>query len=58
MTIKQYMVDAFAQEVFKGNQAAICVTDEPLDDQLMQSIAILEMQDGSAGSSRQGGFLT
>lgn len=40
MPIRQYMVDAFAESVFKGNQAAICVTDEPLGERMMQSIAI------------------
>lgn len=37
--MKQYIVDAFAETVFSGNQAAVCVTDAPLPDDLMQKIA-------------------
>lgn len=40
MTIKQYMVDAFADSVFKGNQAAICITKKPLGEDIMQNIAV------------------
>ena len=40
MAIKQYMVDAFAENVFTGNQAAVCITEEPLAEDVMQSIAI------------------
>lgn len=36
--MKQYMVDAFTDEVFHGNQAAICVLDEWLPDDLMMDI--------------------
>jgi PhzF family phenazine biosynthesis protein len=39
-TITQYQVDAFADEVFKGNPASVCVLDEWLDDSLMQNIAM------------------
>ena len=38
--MKQYIVDAFAETVFSGNQAAVCVTETPLPDDLMQKIAI------------------
>ncbi len=38
--MKQYIVDAFTDKVFSGNQAAVCVLDEWPDDDLMQSIAI------------------
>ena len=38
--MKQYIVDAFAETVFSGNQAAVCVTDAPLPDDLMQKIAV------------------
>lgn len=37
--MKQYIVDAFADRVFSGNQAAVCVLDEWPADVLMQSIA-------------------
>lgn len=39
MTITQYMVDAFTDTVFKGNQAAVCCTAKELSAALMQSIA-------------------
>lgn len=34
-----HTVDAFTERPFGGNPAAVCVTPEPLDDALMQSIA-------------------
>lgn len=37
--MKQYIVDAFTDEVFRGNQAAVCVLDRWLPDALMQNIA-------------------
>jgi PhzF family phenazine biosynthesis protein len=37
--MKQYIVDAFTDKVFSGNQAAVCVIDEWPADGLMQSIA-------------------
>jgi PhzF family phenazine biosynthesis protein len=40
MKLKLYQVDAFADQVFKGNPAAICPLDSWLDDALMQSIAV------------------
>ncbi len=40
MKLKLYQVDAFADEVFKGNPAAICPLDQWLDDDLMQAIAV------------------
>ena len=38
--MKQYIVDAFTEKAFSGNQAAVCVTDRWPEDALMQSIAI------------------
>lgn len=38
--MKQYVVDAFAEEVFKGNPAAVCVMEQWLSDDTMQKIAI------------------
>ena len=32
-------VDAFTQERFRGNPAAICILDEPADEHWMQSLA-------------------
>lgn len=37
--MKCYVVDAFADQVFKGNPAAVCVLDKWLPDSLMQNIA-------------------
>jgi PhzF family phenazine biosynthesis protein len=37
--MKYFIVDAFAEELFKGNQAGICVLDKWIDDNLMQNIA-------------------
>ncbi|WMJ72932.1 PhzF family phenazine biosynthesis protein [Cytophagaceae bacterium ABcell3] len=39
MKLTYYHVDAFSSEPFKGNPAAVCVTDKPLDDVVMQKIA-------------------
>lgn len=36
--MKQYVVDAFTDKVFHGNQAAICVLDECLSEELMMNI--------------------
>lgn len=39
MQLLQYQVDAFSNEPFKGNPAAVCPLSEWLPDRLMQSIA-------------------
>lgn len=36
--IKQYVVDAFTDKIFHGNQAAVCVLDEWLSEELMMKI--------------------
>jgi len=36
--MKQYIVDAFTDKVFHGNQAAICVLDQWLDERVMMDI--------------------
>lgn len=38
--MKQYVVDAFTDRIFRGNPAAVCVMDRWLPDTLMQKIAI------------------
>lgn len=38
--LKQYVVDAFTDCVFKGNPAAICILEQWLSDHLMMSITI------------------
>jgi PhzF family phenazine biosynthesis protein len=40
MKIELYQVDAFTDELFHGNPAAICLLDKWLDDNLMQKIAM------------------
>ena len=37
--MKYYIVDAFTDQLFKGNQAGVCLLEEWPDDQLMQEIA-------------------
>ena len=37
--MRQYIVDAFADRVFEGNPAAVCVLDQALDEQTMLAIA-------------------
>jgi PhzF family phenazine biosynthesis protein len=39
LTLTIYVVDAFTDQVFNGNPAAVCLTSEPLDEELMQRIA-------------------
>lgn len=36
---KIYQVDAFTGQAFKGNPAAVCILEEDISDELMQSIA-------------------
>ena len=38
--MKQYVVDAFTNKLFSGNQAAVCVLDKWLPDELMLKITI------------------
>lgn len=38
-SVKYYIADAFAEEIFKGNPAGVCVSDEELPAELMQKIA-------------------
>jgi len=38
--MKYYVVDAFAEKVFGGNPAGVCIMDEPISDVLMQNIAM------------------
>lgn len=39
MKMKIFQVDAFAEELFSGNPAAVCLPDQWPDDELMQKIA-------------------
>lgn len=38
--MKQYIVDAFTNKIFSGNQAAVCVLKNWIEDDLMQNIAV------------------
>ncbi len=38
--MKQYIVDAFSQEIFRGNPAAVCVLEDWLPVETMSSIAL------------------
>lgn len=37
--MKYFIIDAFAENVFQGNQAGVCLLEEPIDSQVMQHIA-------------------
>ena len=37
--MKYYVVDAFTDEIFKGNPAGVCVLNKWIDDDMMQKIA-------------------
>ena len=39
--MKQYITDAFTDELFKGNPAAVCVMDEWISDELMRNMLAL-----------------
>lgn len=52
--IREYVVDAFTEEVFSGNPAAVCVTEEPLSQELMQRIAMENNLSETAFAVREG----
>ncbi|MPM01903.1 putative isomerase YddE [bioreactor metagenome] len=37
--MKYYVIDAFADELFRGNPAGVCIMDRELSDEMMQKIA-------------------
>lgn len=39
LKMKQYVVDAFTDQVFHGKPAAVCVLEKQLPDELMLSIS-------------------
>lgn len=39
MNYPLYIVDAFTNEKFKGNPAAVCIVDEPQSERWMQQVA-------------------
>ncbi len=38
--MKLFQIDSFTEELFKGNPAAVCIVDQPLNDLQMQQIAL------------------
>ncbi|MBT8289451.1 MAG: PhzF family phenazine biosynthesis isomerase, partial [Muriicola sp.] len=38
--LKIYQIDAFAEELFTGNPAAVCILEAWLEEELMQNIAM------------------
>ncbi len=52
--MKQYIVDAFTDRLFSGNQAAVCVTDRWPEDSLMQQIAVENHFSETAFAVREG----
>ena len=52
--MKQYVIDAFANHVFEGNPAAVCIMDAWLPDITMQSIAIENNLSETAFAVREG----
>ncbi len=40
--IRQYIADAFTDKAFQGNQAAVCVMDSWISEELMMKIAMEE----------------
>lgn len=52
--MKYYVVDAFADKVFSGNPAGVCVVENQLDELLMQSIASENNLSETAFVSRKG----
>lgn len=58
MNLKQYVVDAFTDTVFKGNPAAVCILDQVLSDGLMQRIAAENNLSETAFAGREGNHYT
>ena len=54
--MKYYVVDAFTDELFKGNQAGVCLVEEPLGADLMQSIAAENNLSETAFVERRDGY--
>ena len=38
--MKYYIIDSFADEVFKGNPTAVCILEKNISHKLMQNIAM------------------
>ncbi len=61
--MQYFIVDAFADQLFQGNQAGVCLLEEWLDAELLQSIAaetsmlriVVSADGGGAGGGAGGG---
>ncbi|MCI8501110.1 MAG: PhzF family phenazine biosynthesis protein [Oscillospiraceae bacterium] len=53
--MRQYIVDAFTDELFKGNTAAVCILDRWIDDLLMQNVAKENNFSETAFAVKEGG---
>jgi PhzF family phenazine biosynthesis protein len=56
MKYKIYQIDAFAEKVFSGNPAAVCLLDEWLDDDVLQKIAMENNLSETAFFVKRGNF--
>ena len=56
MNMRYFVVDAFADELFRGNPAGVCLLDEWLSDALLQSIAVENNLAETAFLIRREGF--
>lgn len=53
--MRYYVVDAFAERVFEGNPAGVCILEEALPEELMQKIAIENNLSETAFAVKNGG---
>lgn len=54
--MKCYVVDAFTQNVFEGNPAAVCITKEWFSDEMMQKIAMENNLSETAFAVKEGNY--
>ena len=54
--MRQYVVDAFTDQVFHGNQAAVCVMDQWIPEELMQNITRENNFSETAFAVKEGGI--
>ncbi|WP_318503859.1 PhzF family phenazine biosynthesis protein [Bacillus sp. T3] len=54
--MKYYVVDAFAEKVFEGNPAGVCIMNDWISDELMQNIAIENNLSETAFAVKEGEF--
>jgi PhzF family phenazine biosynthesis protein len=52
--MKYFVVDAFAEKVFEGNPAGVCIMEDWISDELMQNIAMENNLSETAFAVRQG----